>query len=226
MQLSNSRIVCGLDEAGRGAFAGPLVAAAVIIKNDSQKLILRMPHIDDGKRMQPGNRVKILDFVQCAGIPYAIEKISAHLINRHGIGWANKEIFRRLIRRIRADLYIIDGNQTVHSQSRKQSRIRAIVKADATIIPVMLAGIIAKVERDALMQKLAKVYSVYSWSKNKGYGTLEHIECIEKYGITSEHRLEYVRTAFSHKAEKSSYLFLSSASSFSSSGNTSSFISG
>src|SRR3989338_11162235 len=101
----------GLDEAGRGALAGPLVAAAVVINEPIEKAIReRRERIKDGKLLKPAQREKIYSLIKDVGAEIFIEIISARQINNHGIGWANKEIFRRLIKKVSADSYIVDGN--------------------------------------------------------------------------------------------------------------------
>lgn len=175
--------LCGLDEAGRGALAGPLVAAAVIGQ---------VSKIKDGKLLSPNQRNEIYSRLKKSGAQIYIETISSRSINNHGIGWANKEIFKRLIKKVLADKYIIDGNLKIKGA-------QSVVNGDATIPEVILAGIVAKVERDKIMCQLHKSFHRYHWEVNKGYGTLKHIEAIKNHGPCRYHRVVFVTTALRQK---------------------------
>ena len=187
---------CGLDEAGRGALAGPLVAAAVKIPC-SLATINKLSGINvrDGKLLSSGQRKKIYHCLKKIKAEIIVEIISVRQINTHGIGWANKEIFRRLIKAVEAHSYIVDGNLHLKRIHIKNQRVQCIVNADATITPVMLAGIVAKVERDEFMQAIHEKFPMYFWCQNKGYGTRKHIEAIKIYGTSPFHRSVFVATA-------------------------------
>ena len=114
--------------------------------------------------------------------------ISARQINNRGMGWANKEIFKRLIRKVEADKYIIDGNLKI-------KKAVSIVKADTKIPEVMAASIVAKVTRDKLMRELHKKHPKYGWKTNVGYGTRYHIGAIREFGVVHYHRSVFVRSA-------------------------------
>ena len=118
-------VTCGMDEVGRGALAGPLVAAAVAtnskLKSQMSKLKLK-----DSKLLKPGEREKIYRKLIKLGVVMAVEIISARQINTRGMGWANKEVFKRLVRKIPADKYIADGNLKI-------AGITSIIKADTKI---------------------------------------------------------------------------------------------
>lgn len=116
----------------------------------------------------------------------AVEEISVRTINTRGIGWANKEIFRRLKKRISADAYIADGNLKI-------AGIKSIVKADTKIPEVMAASIIAKVWRDRLMTHLHNEFPHYGWQANKGYGTVLHLLALRKHGPCRHHRKLFIR---------------------------------
>lgn len=181
--------IFGLDEAGRGALAGPLVATAVALNYKSQILRLK-----DSKKLSLRQRERFYELITNSGAEIKTEIISVRQINNRGIGWANKEVFKRLIRNINADKYIIDGNMKLKVRG-KTDRMKSIVAADATRKCVMAASIIAKVTRDRLMAELHEEFPLYGWKENAGYGTKKHIEAILKKGKAKHHRDVYVTTA-------------------------------
>lgn len=193
--------ICGLDEAGRGALAGPLVAAAVTLKYPYPEWLVNSElTIKDGKLLKPQKRLAIYKWLKLHKVTVGIEYISTRSINNHGIGWANREIFRRLIRKLEADEYIIDGKLTIGKIRNKSGKIRTVVNADATIIPVILSGIIAKVERDKVMTKLHLRFPHYKWSENAGYGTKKHLHMLKQHGECIFHRRIFVITALKNFA--------------------------
>lgn len=191
--MKKSKRICGIDEAGRGALAGPLVAAAVILRK-SHNIKLR-----DSKLLLPKQRRKIVSVLKKQKAELYIEVITSRQINNHGIGWANKEVMRKLIRNIDADKYIVDGNLKLGKIQDKTSKIRSVVNADATVPAVIAAGIVAKVYRDKLMAALHKQFPYYHWRQNAGYGTQGHIEAIRMFNVTYYHRSIFVTTALKEK---------------------------
>lgn len=187
-------IICGLDECGRGALAGPLVAAGVILRMLPEEIKNLCPTpIRDSKKITPKNRQKISDFLNSKRISHIIKTISVKDINEKGISWANHQIFSQIIDEFPADHYIIDGNLKIIA-SRKTS-IKSIIRADNLIFEVTLAGIIAKVFRDQLMEKLHHEDNRYFWSENKGYGTKKHLEALSIHGPSIHHRHLFTFTA-------------------------------
>jgi ribonuclease HII len=187
-------IICGLDECGRGALAGPLVAAGVILRCSSEEITSACPiPIRDSKKINPKNRQKISEFVQNGYISKIIKIISTEEINEKGISWANHQAFTQIIDEFPADHYIVDGNLKI-TANRKTS-IESIIKADDSIIEVAIASIIAKVFRDNLMEKLHQEDDRYFWSENKGYGTVKHIQALHQHGPSPHHRHLFVSTA-------------------------------
>lgn len=187
---------CGLDEAGRGALAGPLVAAGVVLSQDTERIILRscLP-VNDSKCMTPKDRLRVYEYLKTINVNFRTVVISARRINNRGISFANIMAFRLLIRELHADQYIVDGNLKIGRMKNKTQKIISVVNADASLLPSMLAGIIAKVERDAIMAALHTSYPLYLWNKNSGYGTARHIEALKLYGRTRYHRNIFITTA-------------------------------
>jgi ribonuclease HII len=184
--------ICGLDEAGKGPLAGPLVAAAVVLAK-------KINNLNDSKKLSKKKRETLYSEIINSGAIVAVEIISVRSINTKGIAWAGKEVFRRLIRRVKADEYIVDGS--IHPGIvRDRTNIKAVVRADGSIECVMAASIIAKVSRDALMQKIDSEFPCYKWRINMGYGTKEHIALIKQYGASKHHRSVYVTTALKNSS--------------------------
>lgn len=174
-------IICGMDEVGRGAFAGPLIAAAVVFN-------LPISNLRDSKKLTPRQRKSLYKIIVKSGAIIVVEEISTRQINNRGMGWANKEIFRRLKSKIPADNHIADGNLKI-------AGITSVIKADTKIPEVMAASIIAKVFRDRIMDHLHRQHPTYGWKTNKGYGTKYHLAAIKEHGVTKHHRTLWVRTA-------------------------------
>ncbi len=189
--------ICGLDEVGRGAFAGPLVAAAVIIRGRIEGLFENSPvPIRDSKTLSHYQRQRVATYLKNKGVKSTIEVISADEINDKGMAWANKEIFLRLISKMKATKYVVDGQLklTLNDETIIESRVHA----DAKVPQVILASIIAKLHRDKIMRKLDKEFPVYCWKENEGYGTKSHQEAIIKNGPCQQHRILWLETWMAH----------------------------
>lgn len=185
--------VAGLDEAGRGALAGPMVAAVAVLPLPISELEKKAKTpVRDSKTLSENQREAVFAAICSLSLPFQTEVVSVSEINKQGIGWTNKDVMVRLMRRLVAEEYIIDGNMKI-SCPWKDAIAKSVVDADATIGSVIIAGIIAKVTRDHIMHELHPNYPMYGWNQNKGYGTLQHRTMIQKYGICPEHRLLFVR---------------------------------
>lgn len=195
------RHLCGLDEAGRGALAGPIFASAVIVRCSAQEIVSQAPvPVRDSKTLSPLQRNKLHHFILGMPITVAVSYLPATLINQMGIGWANKTVFERLIESLDSSQYLVDGNLQLNTS--RGSRVVSQVKADAAVLPVTLAGIIAKVERDNYMELLNRDFPQYGWSQNRGYGTQAHIQALRDHGPCSHHRDTFVETALKRKKGK------------------------
>ncbi|MFP4321007.1 MAG: ribonuclease HII [Anaerolineales bacterium] len=188
------RFICGIDEAGRGPLAGPLIAAAVVVPEDYEWSF----EVRDSKKFTERRREQWAQEFKAharqVGIHYEITSIEVPHINFGGIGWANREIFRRLVLSNEADEYIVDGNHPLLDIGDKADRAQSVVRADQTYKVVMAASILAKTYRDQIMRELHDKYPQYHWKKNKGYGTSEHIAALKTFGSTPHHRGKFAQT--------------------------------
>lgn len=196
-------LTCGIDEAGRGALAGPIVIAAVVMLSDfnfqkvAPKVLVR-----DSKQLSTRQRERVLQLIEIYSLHIEIEVLSVEEINRRGINWANIEGFRRHIANIEADEYIIDGRWNLPDLGAKTPLTRCIIRADQKIPSVLASGIVAKVKRDEIMKKIHLDYPIYGWNTNTGHGTKKHIEAIAKHGICHHHRTLFVSSALKNASLK------------------------
>jgi ribonuclease HII len=175
--------LCGMDEVGRGAFAGPLVAAAVVLPPG-----FRHPWLRDSKRLTARQREVVAERVHGRALACSIAEISAADINARGLGWANVEVFRRLAAAVDAEGYCCDGRLRIDACHP----VHCLVGGDDLVPAISAASIVAKVHRDALMRRLHEEAPVYGWARNKGYGAPDHRAAIRTHGIHPEHRLVFV----------------------------------
>ena len=189
------KCVAGLDEAGRGPLAGPVVAAAVVVLD--YKKILRqgsgqVKGINDSKKLSEEKReffYKIL--TNHENIKWGIGIVSEKVIDEINILEATKLAMQKAITDlgVRPEFLILDGNFKVNSIVRQKS----IIAGDQKVMSVAMASIIAKVTRDSLMKKLHKKYPQYRFDKHKGYGTSLHLEALEEFGACPIHRKSFKR---------------------------------
>lgn len=190
IKLWNSKIehVIGLDEVGRGAFAGPIVAAGVIYKPNFQANFLSQ--VNDSKLLKPKLREELSAIIK-ENSTWTIEEISIDFINKFGIGKANlevlKKVMNKLVNKLRTDNYfaIIDGFDL------KMPKQKAIIRGDTLSLSIASASIIAKVYRDNIMRRISSTYPIYNFEQNKGYGTMEHRNAIKTNGLCPIHRTSF-----------------------------------
>lgn len=186
--LKDGKVVCGIDEVGRGPLAGPVIAAAAIVTPDNCPLDLRR-RINDSKKMSFAKREDVATRL-IATIPYAIAMSSVQEIDTLNILQASLLAMRRAFARLPAqpDAALIDGNQRPAIET---ADLHLIVKGDTKSLSIAAASIIAKSHRDKIMRDLALIHTGYGWERNVGYGTTEHLAAIERLGPTSEHRQSF-----------------------------------
>ena len=176
-----ANFIAGCDEAGRGPLCGPVVAAAVIFPNREIEIPVV---IRDSKKMSSAQRATAYDWITKNTI-WATGQCTPAEIDELNILWASMRAMERAVAALsRApELCLIDGNRVPAAL-----RGRAVVKGDAKSLSIAAASIIAKETRDKIMRELAAEFPMYGWERNAGYPTTEHLEAIEKYGITVHHR--------------------------------------
>ena len=178
--MKNNVITAGVDEVGRGCLAGPVVSAAVILKQNIDLKILK-----DSKKINFKNRIKIAEHIKLNS-HYAIGVASVEEILNLNILQAALLSMKRAINKlsIKPKLVLIDGNFA----PKGVKNFKTIVNGDEKIKCISAASIIAKTYRDLLMMKLSKKYKNYAWERNFGYGTKAHFDGLKKFGVTKHHR--------------------------------------
>ncbi len=185
IQYPTENIVCGVDEAGRGCIAGPVVAAAVILPKDFQH-----PLINDSKKINEATRIQLAELIKKEAKAHAVGVIDNQMIDKVNILQATYLAMHQAIAQIQPtpDLLIIDGNRF---KPYPEIAHQTIIKGDATYIEIAAASILAKTHRDELMEKYAKDFPQYNWQQNKGYPTLQHKKSVWSFGYSPLHRLTF-----------------------------------
>jgi ribonuclease HII len=175
----------GADEAGRGCYAGPVFAAAVILPHD-----FFHPLLNDSKQVIAKDRELLRGVIESSAIAWAVARVDNIEIDQINILKASFKAMHLAIEQLNPQphLLLIDGNRFV---TYRDVRHHCIVKGDGIYASIAAASILAKTHRDAYMQQLHEEFPYYGWNKNKGYGTLEHRSAIEKYGLCKYHRKSY-----------------------------------
>lgn len=180
------RNIAGVDEVGRGCFAGPVVAAAVILPINFNAT----DEINDSKLLSPKKRGELSPIIKKYSVSYSIAEISTEIINEVGIAKATQKAFYVAVSKlsVKPEYIFIDAFYIDNLDRRNQ---KPIVHGDRKSISIAAASIIAKVYRDGLMQKLHEKYPQYDFYQNKGYGTKKHREAIKKFGLCDLHRKSF-----------------------------------
>lgn len=208
----NIEFVIGVDEVGRGAFAGPIVAGAVVFPRIKRirKRQSFLNQINDSKKLKAPMRSKLSKKIKKHSAFYAVSEVDTETINKIRIGRANRMVFRKVVKRIfeqiekslnrklKRDEYflIADGLPTKYIKRVGLKQQKAIIDGDAKSITIAAASIISKVHRDSLMREYSRKFRHYKFSRNKGYGTKGHQEALKKYGLSEIHRTSFELTKF------------------------------
>ncbi|MBR3966618.1 MAG: ribonuclease HII [Clostridia bacterium] len=180
------KVICGVDEAGRGPLCGPVYAAACVLPEG-----LFIEGLNDSKKLTEKKREALFDVIRENAIAYCIASASVEEIDELNILEADLLAMRRAIEglSVKADFALIDGN--INRGFSIDSA--AIIKGDATSMSIAAASILAKVARDRICAELDAEYPEYKIAKHKGYGTKEHKEALFKYGPSPIHRKQFIR---------------------------------
>lgn len=179
--------ICGIDEAGRGPLAGPVVVAAVIMPKGSM-----IEGVNDSKKVSEKKREKLYELIIEEAISYSVGIVDQNEIDRINILNATKAGLTEAVRtlKVKPELILVDALTNIDTCGVPY---KSIIKGDAKSYSIAAASIIAKVTRDRIMREWDKVYPQYGFEKHKGYGTAAHISAIKENGLCPLHRLSFVK---------------------------------
>jgi ribonuclease HII len=175
----------GCDEAGRGAFAGPVFAAAVILP-----ATFSHPLLNDSKLLKAAQREQLRPLVEQEALAWAVAMVEEEEIDRINILQASMKAMHLAVEQLslQPSLLLIDGNYFV---PYRQIPHKCFIKGDGTYASIAAASILAKTHRDAYMQQLHTAFPQYGWQSNKGYGTIAHRTSIAEHGLCRHHRKSF-----------------------------------
>ena len=179
--------ICGIDEAGRGPLAGPVVVASVIMPKDSM-----IEGVNDSKKVSEKKREKLYDLITTEAISYGVGIISQDEIDEINILNATKKGLTNSLKELstKPDIILVDALREIDTLNIPY---RSVIKGDAKIYSIACASIIAKVTRDRIIREWDKVYPQYGFASHKGYGTAKHIAAIKEYGLCPLHRKSFTK---------------------------------
>lgn len=183
--FNSAKIICGVDEAGRGCLAGPVVAAAVMLPKD-----FRHEFLNDSKQLTEKQRNELRPIIERSAISFGVGIIDNDKIDAVNILQATYLAMHLAIDNLNSlpELLLIDGNRF---KPYKKLAHQTVIKGDATYIEIAAASVLAKTYRDELMEKLHADFPVYNWLQNKGYPTVAHREAIRLHGSSPCHRQSF-----------------------------------
>ncbi len=177
--------IAGVDEAGRGPLAGPVVAAAVIFPPE-----VFIPGVDDSKRLSPDKRERLYPQIVTRALAFGLGETDVETIDQINIFYASLQAMRKAVEALplSPDLLLVDGNRPIPKMKVEQ---RAIIGGDTKCFSIACASILAKVTRDRIMEVYEVLYPGYGFSRNRGYGTLLHREALKRLGPCEIHRRSF-----------------------------------
>ena len=180
------RLICGVDEAGRGPLAGPVYAAAVILPSD-----VRIEGLNDSKKLSEKKREELYEIIRDRALDFGIASASQEEIDALNILNAVYLAMNRAVKQMKLipDLLLIDGNRDKGIEGPS----RCVVKGDATCACIAAASVLAKVSRDRFMYEMAARYPQYGFEQHKGYGTAMHYERLREFGPCELHRKSFLK---------------------------------
>ena len=179
--------ICGIDEAGRGPLAGPVVVAAVIMPKDSM-----IEGVNDSKKVSEKKREKLYELIIEEAISYSVGIVDQNEIDRINILNATKAGLTEAVRtlKVKPELILVDALTNIDTCGVPY---QSIIKGDAKSYSIAAASIIAKVTRDRIMRQWDEIYPQYGFAKHKGYDTAEHIKALKEYGPCPLHRESFIK---------------------------------
>jgi ribonuclease HII len=183
-------LIAGIDEAGRGAVAGPVYAAAVILDLDDALSLSELVDVDDSKQKTANQREELYALITKHSLAFGIGSKPSEIIDRDGIISANAQAMMLAVAQLdpNPEYLLIDGRMRLKNLAIRQE---PIIRGDAKSLSIAAASILAKVSRDRHMIRLAQRFPGYGFERNKGYCTPEHIAALEKLGPTPVHRYSF-----------------------------------
>jgi len=183
------RFIAGLDEAGRGAWAGPVVAAAVILPVDSANLIHNLSEVHDSKRLTPNKREQLFEIIQKVALAVSVGIASPSTVDKLNVVGATRYAMHQALDKLHITTdYLLLDHLTLPTINLPQD---SFPKADSISLTVAAASIIAKVTRDRLMVEFNQTYPTYAFDRHKGYGTKIHQAALAQYGPCPLHRMSF-----------------------------------
>jgi ribonuclease HII len=179
--------LAGVDEAGRGPWAGPVVAAAVVLDRSKTGALLE---VNDSKKLTEKKREKLFDIIIDASVTYSIFQVSNTVIDRINILEATMEAMKNAVAglKVSPETVIVDGISTPQAPGAK---VITVIDGDAKSLSIAAASILAKVYRDRIMREFDSIYPGYGFARHKGYGTAFHMKALDEKGVCPIHRVSY-----------------------------------
>ncbi len=188
--------ICGIDEAGRGPLAGPVVAAACILPTDCEIL-----YLNDSKKLTEKRREELFVEIQEKAVSFGVGIVSPAVIDEINILQATYEAMRQAVEKlsVRPDVFL---NDAVVIPGIDESRQVKIIKGDAKSVSIAAASILAKVTRDHMMEEYDRLYPEYGFAKHKGYGTKAHLDAVREHGMCPIHRRSFLKKFMEREAKE------------------------
>ncbi len=185
--------VAGIDEVGRGPLAGPVVACAIVIPDNTE-----CKFIKDSKLLSPAGRIRACEYLTEHALSYGIGVVDEQAIDTINIRNATMRAMEQALTMLNhtVEIVLIDGNMEINTDLPQKT----IIHGDRLHLSIAAASIMAKVYRDSIMERYAKQYPVYGFDKHKGYGTEEHIKALLKYGPCPIHRRSFLKKISSRQS--------------------------
>lgn len=182
--------VVGIDEVGRGTWAGPVAAGAVCLPSGRTDILTILEGVRDSKQMTPRQRERLVSHIKDTAIAWGIGIASSVEIDTYGIVPATRLAMKRALEAtaIKADYLLLDS---IKWDDPEHVPYQSIVRGDSLSLSIASASVLAKVWRDDYMRQLDAVFPVYHFGQHKGYGTAQHIAALHEYGACTEHRLSF-----------------------------------